>query len=196
MPVRWYAAFLRGVGPSIVKMPELVRGFQAAGFGDVRTVLASGNIVFRADTGSDRVLEQRAELAMNKTIGRSFFTIVRSMDALRGMVEAEPHERFGANAGTKRVITFLREPPEKKPKLPLAQDGARILGETGAEYFSEYVPGGRGPVFMVLLEKTLGDEITTRTWDTVKKVVAAMSTPASKPARRRGAGAGARGVRR
>jgi len=171
--VRWYAAFLRGVSPSIVKMPDLVRGFQAAGFSDVRTVLASGNVVFRANAASDRVIEQRAERAMTKTIGRSFFTIVRSLDALRAMLEADPHARFGAEPGTKRVVTFLREPPAKKPKLPLAQDGARILGETGAEYFSEYVPGPRGPVFMVLLERTLGDEITTRTWETVKKVVAA-----------------------
>lgn len=178
MPVRWYAAFLRGVSPSIIKMPDLVRGFEAAGFSDVKTVLTSGNVVFRANAASDRVLEQRAERAMNKTLGRSFFTIVRSIDALRAMLEAEPHARFGARPGTKRVVTFLRDPPARKPKLPLAKDGASILGETGAEFFSEYVPGPRGPVFMELLEKTLGDEITTRTWDTVKKVVAATSTPA------------------
>lgn len=180
MPVRWYAAFLRGVGPSIVKMPDLLRSFQAAGFRDVKGVLSSGNIVFRANAASDRLLEQKAERAMNETLGRSFFTIVRSIDALRAMLEAEPHARFGAEAGTKRVVTFLREPPATKPKLPLAQDGARILGETGAEYFSEYVRSPRGPVFMVLLEKTLGDEITSRTWETVKKVVAAASQGGSR----------------
>ena len=36
--------------------------------------------------------------------------------------------------------------------------------------FSAYVPGPHGPVFMTLIEKTLGKEVTTRTWDTVKKV--------------------------
>ena len=39
----------------------------------------------------------------------------------------------------------------------------------GREVFSAYVPGPRGPVFMALLEKTFGKNITTRTWDTLKK---------------------------
>jgi hypothetical protein len=37
--------------------------------------------------------------------------------------------------------------------------------------FTAYVPSSRGPVFMTLIEKTLGEALTTRTWDTVKKVV-------------------------
>jgi hypothetical protein len=31
------------------------------------------------------------------------------------------------------------------------------------------VPGPRGPVFMTLIEKTFGKDVTTRTWDTVAK---------------------------
>jgi hypothetical protein len=40
----------------------------------------------------------------------------------------------------------------------------------GQEVFSAYVPSPRGPVFMTLIEKTFGKEVTTRTWDTVRKV--------------------------
>jgi hypothetical protein len=32
------------------------------------------------------------------------------------------------------------------------------------------VPSPKGAVSMTLLEKTLGKDVTTRTWDTVKKV--------------------------
>ncbi len=39
-----YAAFLRGVGPMNAKMPELKQVFEAAGFTDVKTILASGNV--------------------------------------------------------------------------------------------------------------------------------------------------------
>ena len=52
-------------------------------------------------------------------------------------------------------------------------DGARILAALGREVFSSYVPGPRGPVFMTLIEKTFGKDVTTRTWDTVKKVAGA-----------------------
>jgi len=39
--------------------------------------------------------------------------------------------------------------------------------------FSAYMPTPKGPVFMVLLEKAFGKEVTTRTWDTVAKVTRA-----------------------
>ena len=48
-------------------------------------------------------------------------------------------------------------------------DGARILALDGAEVFSAYVPTAKGPVFMTLIEKTFGKDVTTRTWDTVAK---------------------------
>ena len=40
---------------------------------------------------------------------------------------------------------------------------------TGEEVFSKYVPGPEGLVFMNLLERTFGSDITTRSLDTVKK---------------------------
>jgi hypothetical protein len=43
----------------------------------------------------------------------------------------------------------------------------------GREVFSAYVPTPKGPVFMALIEKTLGKDVTTRTWDTVTKVARA-----------------------
>ena len=49
-----YAAFLRGVSPMNAKMPELKRAFEAAGFGDVKTLLSSGNVVFDAPKASTR----------------------------------------------------------------------------------------------------------------------------------------------
>ena len=54
--------------------------------------------------------------------------------------------------------------------LPIERDGARILHRRGGEVFSAYVPGPRGPVFMTLIENTLGKNLTTRTWETVMKV--------------------------
>ena len=44
------------------------------------------------------------------------------------------------------------------------------LGLRGAEVFTAYVPSDKGAVFMTLTEKTLGKEVTTRTWDTVTKL--------------------------
>ena len=163
-----YAAFLRGVSPMNAKMPELKRCFEAAGFTEVKTLLSSGNVVFDARTGKG--LERKAEAAMKKRLGRAFLTFVRPLEMLRAILESDPYQAIGLPRAAKRVVTFLRDPPEAKLELPIELDGASILSIQGQQVFSAYVPGPRGPVFMTLLEKTFGKEVTTRTWDTVRKV--------------------------
>jgi uncharacterized protein (DUF1697 family) len=165
-----YAAFLRGVMPMNAKMPELRRAFEEAGFDEVRTVLGSGNVVFGARAASDATLERRAEEAMEKCLGRAFMTIVRSVDELQALLAADPFASYRLPAVSKRIVTFLRaEPKRPLPALP-EKDGARILHVRGREIFTTYVPGTGGPVFMTLIERTFGAQLTTRTWDTVKKV--------------------------
>jgi uncharacterized protein (DUF1697 family) len=153
------------------KMPELKKAFERAGFDDVVTVASSGNVVFNASSSSEAKLERAAEAAMKKRLGASFATFVRSIDTLTDMLESEPHSRFEIAANAKRIVTFLREPPATRPKLPIEFDGARILSQKGREVFSAYIVGPRGPVFMTLLERTFGKDITTRTWDAVGKIV-------------------------
>jgi uncharacterized protein (DUF1697 family) len=168
-----YVALLRGVSPMNAKMPELKRCFEGAGFGQVRTVLASGNVVFDARTKSDTALARQAEAAMAKQLGKTFTTIVRAQDALCALIEADPYAAFRLPKDAKRVVTFLREPHKGKLSVPLEFDGVHILAVSESEVLSAYVPNPRGPVFMSLIEKTFGVNVTTRTWDTVKRCAAA-----------------------
>jgi uncharacterized protein (DUF1697 family) len=157
--------------PMNAKMAELRRAFEEAGFDEVRTVLGSGNVVFGARAASDATLERRAEQAMERCLGRTFMTIVRSVEELQALLAADPFASYRLPAGSKRIVTFLRaEPKRPLPSLP-EKDGARILHVRGREIFTTYVPGKGGPVFMTLIERTFGAQLTTRTWDTVKKVV-------------------------
>lgn len=169
--MKQYAALLRGVSPTNARMPELKAAFEAAGFEDVRTVLSSGNVVFRAAAAPQAALERHVGAAMESRLGRRFLTIIRPVDALRGMLEADPYEAFKLKPGTKRVVTFLHRKSKRSPQLPVELDGARILLVRGMEVFSAYVPSPRGPVFMTLIERTFGKEVTTRTWETVGKIV-------------------------
>lgn len=155
------------------KMPQLKSCFEAAGFKDVKTVLSSGNVVFSGNAASEAALERRAEAAMAKQLGRSFYTIVRPTTALLGLLEADPFAAFRLPANAKRVVTFLREPHKAKLSLPIEVDGARILAMNGRSAFTIYLPNPRGPVFMTLIEKTFGKNVTTRTWETIKKCAAA-----------------------
>jgi len=169
--LRRYAAFLRGVSPMNAKMPDLKRSFAAAGFTDVDTVLSSGNVVFGAAAASSAALEKRAEAAMEREMGRSFPVLVRSLDDLRAILASDPFDAFRLPAGSKRVVTFLRHPTRSRLPLPIEVDGARILCMKSRAVFTAYVPSPKGAAFMVLIEKTFGKEVTTRTWDTISKVV-------------------------
>jgi uncharacterized protein (DUF1697 family) len=164
-----YVALLRGVSPLNAKMPALKACFEGAGFTAVKTVLGSGNVVFDTRSAPESTIEQQAEAAMQATLGRSFYTIVRRADALAQLLAADPYAAFNVPTQAKRVVSFLRQLPARNVVLPIESDSARVLTVIGREVFSAYEPSANGPVFMTLIEKAFGKDITTRTWETVRK---------------------------
>ena len=169
-----YVAFLRGVMPGKPSMAQLKTAFESAGFTNVKTVLSSGNVVFDARAASEKSLERKADASMEEEIGRVYAAIVRPVDMIEALLESDPFARFTLPRDAKRVVTFLRESPKTKlPPLPIVLGSARILGVDGREVFTAYEPAPGGPVFMTLIEKTFGKNVTTRTWETLQKVVRA-----------------------
>lgn len=152
------------------RMPDVKRAFESAGFTDVKTLLSSGNVVFGARASPLPSLERKIEDTLQEELGRSFLTIVRSIDSLRVLLASDPFREAQLKPGAKRIVTFLRKPPTGL-KLPIEQDGARLLLLQDNNLFSAYLPTPKGPVFMTLIEKASGKEQTTRTWQTIEKVV-------------------------
>lgn len=165
-----YVAFLRGVSPMNAKMSELVRAFEKAGFKDVKTVLGTGNVVFSTRDGTDAAIALLTEQAMQKHLARPFPSIVRSVPYLQKLLTKDPFQEYDLAPGSKRVVTFLRNPAKVRVTLPLSLEGASMLAKRGGEVLSAYIPSPGDPVFMRLIEKTLGKDVTTRTWETVIKV--------------------------
>ncbi len=145
------------------------RSFESAGFTNVKTILSSGNVAFDASSAAETSLEQKAETALQDTLGRSFYTIVRSSAHLGKLLAQDPYANYSFPSEAKRVVSFLRNACPPKSPLPLVVDNAHILGILGREVFTAYTPHPKGPVFMQLIEKAFGKNVTTRTWETVKK---------------------------
>ena len=76
-----YVAFLRAVnvGGRMVKMDELRRLFAAAGFANVETFIASGNVIFDARAKPGAALEAKIEGMLKKTLGYDVPTFVRPL---------------------------------------------------------------------------------------------------------------------
>lgn len=164
-----FVAFLRGVNPMNLKMGDLRRCLESAGFTEVKTVLSSGNAAFSTTSRSITEIVGAIEAVLAKQLGQTFHTIVRSQAELAALLAADPFAAFALGAGAKRVVTFSRAPLKPRGALPIGMDGATILVARGREAFTAYVPTPKGPVFMKLIETTFGKDVTTRTWDTVKK---------------------------
>ena len=159
--------------PTNSKMPELKAAFEAAGFTQVKTVLGSGNVVFDTPLRTDSEIERIAEEVMTKRLGRSFYTIVRPSSYLLNLIASNPYSANGVPAGAKRVISFMREVRATRVPLPLAEHHASVFLASGREVFTAYMPTPKGPVFMALIERAFGTNVTTRTLETVAKCAVA-----------------------
>lgn len=171
-----YAALLRGVMPTNCRMADLKKALESAGFTDVKTVISSGNAVFSTRKASETTITKKCEAAMQKVMGRTFMTIVRSIDDLQALLDRDYFATQKLPPNAKRNVTFIAKQPTTKPKLPVDMRGARICGVEGDVAYTYYVPGLADPSFMTAIEKTFGKSVTTRTWETVGRIVKAAET--------------------
>ena len=86
-----YAAFLRGVnvGGVNLKMAEVAKAFEAAGFTDVRTILASGNVLLESRSGVDAV-RKKAEAALRDAFGYDAWVLAYDVATVAAISKAYP----------------------------------------------------------------------------------------------------------
>lgn len=126
-------------------------------------------MVFTGPPEAESDLIKVIDSGMAKDLPRSFPVVIRTIDYLLALLETDPYSGFDIPPEAKRVVTFLSHPHPQDLSLPIAQDGAAILAVKGREVFTAYVPNECGPVFMTLIDRAFGKDVTTRTWDTVRK---------------------------
>ena len=93
MPTR-YVALLRGVnvGGINMKMADLAEVVRGLGYDEVKTVLASGNVVFTSSESAGTAKE-RLETALRERFGYEAWVHVLTRDAVAKIVEAYPYAR-------------------------------------------------------------------------------------------------------
>jgi uncharacterized protein (DUF1697 family) len=104
-----YAALLRGVnvGGVNLKMTEVAAAFSAVGFTNVKTILASGNVLFDSGSGVAAV-RAKAKGALRKTFGYDAWVLAYPLEAVRAISDAFPFER--EVEGCQSYVTFVSDP--------------------------------------------------------------------------------------
>jgi uncharacterized protein (DUF1697 family) len=169
-----YAAFLRGVnvGGVNLKMAEVAKAFEEAGFTHVRTILASGNVLLEGRSGVDAV-RKKAEQALRDTFGYDAWVLAYPIDAVAAISESYPFER--EVEGHHSYVTFVTD-------AKVLDELAGLAGNAGPD---EKIQRGEGVVYWQVprtgtldsvMGKTMGKKrykssTTTRNLRTLEKVL-------------------------
>ncbi|MDG4881503.1 DUF1697 domain-containing protein [Mesorhizobium sp. WSM4884] len=107
-----YVALLYSIilgGGRRVVMSDLKAMAESLGLKNVRTLVATGNLVFEARTTKISVLEQRLESAFEETFGRRVDIIVRGAEAWLKLAAGNPFPDESADAGDQVAVRVMRK---------------------------------------------------------------------------------------
>ncbi len=172
-----YAAFLRGVnlGKRTVKSADLKAAFEAMGFGDVKTLLASGNVLFDANSG--RGLKAKIEAGLRAEFGFEVGTVLRSIDELKAMVAADHYGGVTESGAAKLHVTLFDAP------IPAGFTQQGVAGDFDVPAITEreiFLIAYKKPDGTYLGNSSLDTEkrlpkatlVTSRNWNTILKATA------------------------
>lgn len=162
-----FVALLRAVnvgGTGKLPMSELKAMCETAGFAEVRTFIASGNVVFKS-AKSEPAIKAALEASLQRYAGKPVGVLVRSAEELAAVLKANPFPKAAPN---RTVAIFLDKPPGAKAL-------AEITGQAGEEVRlgkrEIYVHYGDGMGKSKLKIKAAADG-TARNMNTIAKLTA------------------------
>lgn len=173
-----YVAFLRAinVGGRIVKMDELRRLVSAAGFLDVETFIASGNVVFSTAMTSTAAMEQTIEQALQNGLGYAVPSFVRSLAEVADAAARRPFpEAEVSAAGGACAVAFLRGPLDAAGRRGLAalqSEIDRFVAHGREVYWLSTTSQGQSKLTLVKFERALGQQATMRSMVSAGKLAA------------------------
>jgi len=167
-----YAAFLRGVnvGGVNLKMADVAKVLSQAGFGNVQTILASGNVLLESRSKVAAV-RKTAEAALREAFGYDAWVLAYDIETVAAISDAYPFEREVPD--THSYVTFVSD-PDVLDELAALEPGPDERIERGEGVVYWQVP--RSKSLDSSMGKTMGKErykssTTTRNLRTLDKVL-------------------------
>lgn len=175
-------ALLRAVnvGGRAAPMADLRAMLADLGFDAARSLLQSGNLVFRGEARG-AALEAELERAFEARFGFASDVLVRTGDEWRAVIEANPQPGMAARDPAHLLVMPLKAPPAAEALAALAawNKGPETILATGRELYIAYPDGvGRSKLTNAVIERHLGVRGTARNWNTALKLAAMLDEDA------------------
>ena len=161
------------LGRNKVPMGDLRELVADLGMQDVRSMLQSGNVVFRSDVRSAARLERLLETAAATRFGFKTDFFVRTVGDWKGVIAGNPFPKEAVRDPSRFLVVFLKEAPDRKDVTALqkAIKDRELLRVEGRQAYVVYPDGiGGSRLTSALIEKHLGTRGTGRNWNTVLKL--------------------------
>jgi uncharacterized protein (DUF1697 family) len=128
-------------GRNMVSMSDLRSLFEAHGFDDVRSLLQTGNLVFRGGTKTGAALERLLESEAERRLHVSTTFIVRTSREWDATIESNPFPKEAVSDPGHLVVLFLKDAPNAPAveALRSANKGPEIIDvvENNSRVYSE-----------------------------------------------------------
>lgn len=154
-----------------VEMAPLRAMAEELGLGDVRTLVATGNLVFTG-AGPTQELERRLETAFAARFGKAVGVFVRGGAAWRRLVAENPFRAAAEAAPASVHVRVMRAPvgPEAVARLEAARSGAERLAVVDGDLWLHLPDGfGRSRLAVAAGAAWMGAG-TFRNWNTVRRL--------------------------
>jgi uncharacterized protein (DUF1697 family) len=168
-------AFLRAinVGGRVVKMERLRALFETAGFSNVETFIASGNVICDAGAKKPAGLEWSIEKMLHAALGYEVATFVRTCAEVGGIAAHQPFTRAAIDRSLAFNVALLGAPPDAKTKQALMALATTLddIHVHGREiYWLSRARQSESKISNAVFEKTLGQPSTVRGIGTIRKI--------------------------
>ena len=169
-----FIALLRGInvgGQKIIKMADLKRMFEEAGFLNVVTYIQSGNVVFDAPHPDAEPLRREIESMLKTHLTYDVPTLVRLQAEFRKTIAGNPYPALAEGDVRKVSVTMLESDPTSATVATLPTvSGTDELRVIGRDVYILHLAYGDTKLNNNFIEKKLGLRATTRNWATICKL--------------------------
>jgi len=172
-----FVALLRGInvgGKNLIDMPALAECFRGAGYGDVRTYLRSGNVLFTMRPENRVELEGVLERMLRQRFDIPVPTIVRSREEFAATIASAPADH--GSEERRSEVFFLKHPltaDEVLAQMPELREGVdSVAAGPGALYFSRAAALASRTRITRLMSMPVFQQMTVRSWRTTTRLLA------------------------
>lgn len=152
-------------------MGDLRAAFESMGFENVKTVLASGNVIFDTASSDTGDLERQIEKKIPRAVGFETDVIVLRFESLRKLAGKRPFRGFGPDSQTRLYVTFVKGDLKDGLKFPVKGKGFAFLKMYGQVVCSFVDPAQGNTTDMMRELDKIWKVNTTRGWNTIERIL-------------------------